>query len=182
MVFDCDVPLLQLVGCLVVHGESLESMEDGYAQRTCDKVLDMLEKFATPLGEQPPDHHAIAKFLDAMQSIIVDGAFTEHGATTRQARLHQTCVALPRLGANGAHRSLGSSCANRSVQRPTRATLHTRHAPMKDIQYWETWQAESVVFTEKGASRRTRAQISPFQLCVAPAGVVRRTEEYACLL
>ena len=62
---DYDVPLRHrgdsgepwatgMIGCLdQVHGESLQSMDEDYAERTCTKIMDMIDKFATPWGRNP---------------------------------------------------------------------------------------------------------------------------------
>ena len=64
-----------MVGCLdVVHGESAESMDEDYAQRTCEKIMAMIKKFATPLDESSPDRVVVAKFFEGTQNIVCDGA------------------------------------------------------------------------------------------------------------
>ena len=61
MTFNCDIPLslpstagpwaTGIIGCLdQVHGETLQSMDEDYAERTCTKIMDMIDKFATPWG------------------------------------------------------------------------------------------------------------------------------------
>ena len=86
IVFNWDMPLDHrgasgvpvrhgMVGCLdLVHGESAESMDEDYAVRTCEKIMAMIKKFATPLGESSPDAAVVAKFVDETQSIVCDGA------------------------------------------------------------------------------------------------------------
>ena len=57
--FNCDIPLRHrgdsgelwatgMIGCLdQTHGETLQSMDEDYAERTCTHIMDMIDKFAT---------------------------------------------------------------------------------------------------------------------------------------
>ena len=86
--FNCDVPLCHhgapsqapwvsgVIGCLdKLHGDSLESLDDDYAEQTCAKIIDMIDKFVTPFGLEGRDDAVYNKFRTATRSIvIVDGA------------------------------------------------------------------------------------------------------------
>ena len=57
--FNCDIPLRHrgdsgelwttgMIGCLdLLHGETLQSMDEDYAERTCTHIMTMIDKFAT---------------------------------------------------------------------------------------------------------------------------------------
>ena len=63
--FNCGIPLRHrggsgelwatgMIGCLdLLHGETLQSMDEDYAERTCTKIMAMIDKFATPWGRNP---------------------------------------------------------------------------------------------------------------------------------
>ena len=77
--FNCDVPLCHhgapsqapwvsgVIGCLdKLHGDSLENMDEDYAEQTSAKIMDMIDKFATPFGLEGRDDAVYNKFLTAL--------------------------------------------------------------------------------------------------------------------
>ena len=106
--FNCDVPLCHhgapwvsgVIGCLdTLHGDSMESLDMDYAEQTCAKIMDMIEKFATPLGQESRDEAVYNKFRTATRSIVVDGALLKIVQVLR--RKHLTGVIL--IGRAPAH-------------------------------------------------------------------------------
>ena len=70
-----------VIGCLDV--ESLKNLDDDdYAEQCAQKVIEMIEKFATPLGEDRDDA-VYDKFQSATRSIIVDGALLKSAQVLR---------------------------------------------------------------------------------------------------
>ena len=92
--FNCDVPLCHhgaplqaaplchhgalprapwvsgVIGCLdTLHGDSQESLDMDYAEQTCAKIMDLIEKFATPFGQESRDEAVYNKFRAATRSI-----------------------------------------------------------------------------------------------------------------
>ena len=122
--FNCDVPLCHngaplqtvplchhgtlprapwvsgVIGCLdTLHGDSMESLDMDYAEQTCAKIMDIIEKFATPLGQESRDEAVYNKFRTATRSIVVDGALLKTAQVLR--RKHLTGVIL--IGRDPAH-------------------------------------------------------------------------------
>ena len=121
--FNCDVPLCHhgaplqaaplchhgalprapwvsgVIGCSdTLHGDSMESLDMDYAEQTCAKIMNLIEKFATPLGESR-DEAVYNKFRTATRSIVVDGALLKIVQVLR--RKHLTGVIL--IGRAPAH-------------------------------------------------------------------------------
>ena len=76
--FNCDVPLCHhgapwvsgVIGCVdTLHGDSMESLDMDYAEQTCAKIMDLIEKFATPFGQESRDEAVYNKFRAATRSI-----------------------------------------------------------------------------------------------------------------
>ena len=95
--FNCDVPVCHhgapswapwvsgVIGCLdTLHGDSMESLDEDYAEQTCAKIMDMVDKFATPLGLEGRDDAVYNKFRTATRSIIVDGALLKSAQVLRR--------------------------------------------------------------------------------------------------
>ena len=110
--FNCDVPLCHhgapsqapwvsgVIGCLdKLHGDSLESLDDDYAEQTCAKIIDMIDKFATPFGLEGRDDAVYNKFRTATRSIIVDGALLKSAQVLRAKFLMEVII----IGRDPAH-------------------------------------------------------------------------------
>ena len=115
----------------------------------------MIQKFATPLGENAPDEQVLAKFREATQSIIVDGALQK----TAQVLATSFCTRTVLICRDPAHmvRIAVSEPLSRTgrFRDQHRRLFAGRHALIKDIQYSEVWQArleaaQSLVLTERG--------------------------------
>ena len=167
VVFNCDMPLDHrgasgvpvrhgMVGCLdMVHGESAESMDEDYAVRTCEKIMAMIKKFATPLGESSPDAAVVAKFVDGTQSIVCDGAM-QKTAVFLANRFFKGVLLVCRDPAHMVRIATQEPLVRSARFEEQNIRLFTgRHALLKDIQYSEQTQArmqaaQERVLVEKG--------------------------------
>ena len=168
VVFNCDMPLRHrgagerpirhgIVGCLdLVHGESLESMDGDAAERTADRVVRIIETFATPLGENTPDEQVVAKFRQATQSITVDGALQKTG----QLLAARFCTRTVLVCRDPAH-MIRIACSQ-PLERTGRfeeqfnRLFDGRYAFFKSVQHSEIWQsrlqaAQEYIIGDQGA-------------------------------
>ena len=132
-----------IVGCLdKVHGDTLENMEDDYAEQTSQKIMDMIDTFATPLGlDTNRDDDVYNKFRTATRSIVVDGALLKSAQALRRKFLTGVII----IGRDPAH------MVRTSVSEPFTRTgrfeeQHLRlfsgkHALIKNVQHSELLQA-----------------------------------------
>ena len=60
----------------------MQSMDEDYAERTCTKLMNMSEKFAT-LGQESRDEEVYGQLRLATRSIIVDGALLKSAQLLR---------------------------------------------------------------------------------------------------
>jgi len=150
VVFNCDMPLRHrratqdppfrhgIIGCLdVVHGESVESMEDDYAERTC-KRQNMINIFATPLGDTEPEAAIVKKFRSCVKSIVVDGALQKVGVLLRTKFFRHVVL----LGRDPAH-MVRLACSGPSLRTGWFEDQHKRlftskRALMKDVLFFRT--------------------------------------------
>ena len=146
-----------VVGCLdKVHGESLSSMDDDYAERTCVKLMEMIEKFSTPMGETLRDEAVYGKFITATRSIVVDGAALKTAVLLRERFLHNVIL----INRDPAH------CVRTAVSEPWlrmpafeeqhRTLFSGRHALLADVQHSDALQArlqacQADVVAERGS-------------------------------
>ena len=151
--FNCDMPLRHrgaqscpfrrgVLGCLdVVHGESLDSMSEDYAERTSDKVVGMIQEFATPLGETEPDKQIVEKFSTCTKSIVVDGAL-QKTARVMRTRFFRGLVLISRDPAHMVRLACSEPlCRTRGFEEQHRRLFSGRHALLKDVQYSHQMQA-----------------------------------------
>ena len=146
-----------VVGCLdKVHGESLSSMDDDYAERTCVKVMEIIEQFCTPMGETLRDEAVYGKFIKATRSIVVDGALLKAAVLLRERFLHNVII----ICRDPAH------CVRTAVSEPWvrmpafeeqhRTLFSGRHALLADVQHSDALQArlqacQADVVAERGS-------------------------------
>jgi len=162
IVFNCDMPLHSrgdalplrqrgaphspfrtgILGCLdMVHGESSESMDDDYAERTCTKVMSMIEAFATPMGEAQADAAVVGKFRSCTKSIIVDGAL-QKVATLLRLRFFGAVVLICRDPAHMIRIACSEPlCRTGRFEEQHRRLFTSRHALLKDFQFSVNLQA-----------------------------------------
>ena len=131
-----------VIGCLdTLHGDSMESLDEDYAEQTCAKIMDMIGKFATPLGLEGRYDAIYNKFRTATRSIIVDGALLKSARVLRQKFL--TGVIL--IGRDPAH------MVRTSVSEPWirtgrfeeqhRMLFSDKRALIKNVQHSDLFQA-----------------------------------------
>ena len=152
--FTCDVPLRHrgapsqapwvsgIIGCLdKVHGETLETMDDDYAEQTSVKIMDMIDKFATPLGMTSRDDEVYNKFRLATRSIVVDGALLKSARLLR-ANFLKSVVIIARDPAHMVRTAVSEPWIRTGrFEEQHRMLFSGKHALIKDVQHSEVLQA-----------------------------------------
>ena len=67
-----------ILGCIdVVRGACTGELAQDYAERTCNRIMEMIDLFATPPGDTETARAVCARFRSATRSIVVDGALVK---------------------------------------------------------------------------------------------------------
>ena len=151
--FNCSAPLRQrgapndgpwrsgIIGCLnKVHGDTLENMDNDYAVRVADKVLEMIRAFATSYGQDVRDEDLCEHILKSTHAIVVDGALLKAANLLRQ---HMPNVIL--IWRDPAH-AVRTAVSEPWDRTNTFLQLHLelfsgRNALLKSVQFSEVMQA-----------------------------------------
>lgn len=164
--FNCDVPMRRrgaqpwksgIVGCLdKVHGDTLGSMDEDYAERTCLKVMEMIETFATPFGETQRDEAVYEQFKRATRSIVVDGALLK-SANLLRLRFMPNVILVCRDPAHTVRTAVSEPwLRTHSFETQHKMLFSGKHALIKDVQHSEVLQArlqacQAEVLRERGS-------------------------------
>ena len=158
VVFKCDMPLrhrgaenrrenLQfarhgVLGCIdVVRGSSMQELAQDYAERTCSRIMEMVDLFATPLGDTEKDHAVCDRFRTATRSIVVDGALVKVAHWLKEHHLPNIIVVC-RDPAHMIRIACSEPLCRTGRFEQQHARLFTsRHALLKDVQFSECWRA-----------------------------------------
>lgn len=160
LMFRCDRPLHQrgaegdlsepvqefarsgILGCLdTVRGTSMEEFEEDYAVRLCGKILELVDIFATPLGEAEPDAVVRRQLREATRSIVVDGAL-QKAAQLLKSKGMPNIILVCR---DPAH-MVRIACAeplnrSRRFEAQHSRLFTSQHALLKNFQYSTCWRA-----------------------------------------
>ena len=152
VMFKCDTPLHHrgaspyarcgIVGCLdTVHGTSLEEVSEDYADLQCQKIMEMLGRFATPLGDAR-DERIMQQLRQVTKSIVVDGALQKVGQLLKLREMPGAIL----LCRDPAH-MVRIACSDPLTRTGRFEEQHKRlftakHALIKDIQYSEKYRPD----------------------------------------
>ena len=173
VVFKCDMPLrhrgaehlrenLQfarhgVLGCIdVVRGSSMQELAQDYAERTCSRIMEMVDLFATPLGDTEKDHAVCDRFRTATRSIVVDGALVKVAHWLKEHHLPNISVVC-RDPAHMIRIACSEPLCRTGRFEQQHARLFTsRHALLKDVQFSECCSAAGLPGIGRAEGRGAR--------------------------
>ena len=116
-------------------------MGEDYAERTCANIIGMIDKFATPLGQESRDEEVYDQLRLATRSIIVDGALLKSAQLLRLKFMTGVIITC-RDPAHLVRTTVSEPWIRTGRFEEQHATLFSgKHALLADVQHSEVLQA-----------------------------------------